>query len=33
VEGARKNLLPNRDRIVFVKDGHEVVPGTPPRWR
>jgi glyoxylase-like metal-dependent hydrolase (beta-lactamase superfamily II) len=27
VEGARKNLLPNRDRIVFVKDGQEVVPG------
>ena len=27
VGGARQNLLPNRDRIVFVKDGQEVVPG------
>ena len=27
VEGARRNLLPNRDRIVFVKDGQEVIPG------
>jgi glyoxylase-like metal-dependent hydrolase (beta-lactamase superfamily II) len=27
VEGARKNLLPNRDRIVFVKDGQEILPG------
>ena len=27
VEGARKNLMPNRDRIVFVKDGQEVIPG------
>jgi len=27
VEGARKNLLPNRDRIVFVKDGQEFLPG------
>ncbi|MEM7775850.1 MAG: MBL fold metallo-hydrolase [Pseudomonadota bacterium] len=27
VEGARKNLLPNRDRIVFVKDGEEFLPG------
>jgi glyoxylase-like metal-dependent hydrolase (beta-lactamase superfamily II) len=27
VEVARKNLGPNRDRIVFVKDGQEVVPG------
>jgi glyoxylase-like metal-dependent hydrolase (beta-lactamase superfamily II) len=27
VEGARKNLLPVRDRIVFVKDGQEFVPG------
>jgi glyoxylase-like metal-dependent hydrolase (beta-lactamase superfamily II) len=27
VEGARKNLLPNRDRIVLVKDGQEVIPG------
>jgi glyoxylase-like metal-dependent hydrolase (beta-lactamase superfamily II) len=26
VEGARKNLLPNRDRIVFVKDGQEFLP-------
>ena len=27
VEGARKNLLPNRDKIVFVKDGQEFLPG------
>jgi glyoxylase-like metal-dependent hydrolase (beta-lactamase superfamily II) len=27
VTGARKNLLPNRDRMVFVKDGAEIVPG------
>jgi glyoxylase-like metal-dependent hydrolase (beta-lactamase superfamily II) len=27
IAGARKNLLPNRDRIVFVKDGQEIVPG------
>lgn len=27
VEGARKNLLPVRDRIVFFKDGQEFVPG------
>ncbi|MEM7429108.1 MAG: MBL fold metallo-hydrolase [Pseudomonadota bacterium] len=27
VEGARKNLLPNRDRIVFMKDGEEFLPG------
>lgn len=27
VEGARKNLLPVRDRIVFVKDGEEFLPG------
>lgn len=27
VGGARKQLLPNRDRIVFVKDGEEFVPG------
>jgi glyoxylase-like metal-dependent hydrolase (beta-lactamase superfamily II) len=27
VEGARKNLLPNRERIVFVKDGQEFLPG------
>jgi glyoxylase-like metal-dependent hydrolase (beta-lactamase superfamily II) len=24
---AKKNLLPNRDRIVFYKDGREVIPG------
>jgi glyoxylase-like metal-dependent hydrolase (beta-lactamase superfamily II) len=27
VEGARRNLVPNRDRIVFVKDGQEFLPG------
>ncbi len=27
VEGARRNLLPNRDRIVFIKDGQEFLPG------
>jgi glyoxylase-like metal-dependent hydrolase (beta-lactamase superfamily II) len=27
IGGARQNLLPNRDRIVFIKDGQEVVPG------
>jgi len=27
VEGARKNLIPNRDRLVFVKDGQEFLPG------
>ncbi|HEX2337396.1 MAG TPA: MBL fold metallo-hydrolase [Hyphomicrobiaceae bacterium] len=27
VEGARKHLLPNRDRMVFVKDGQEFLPG------
>jgi glyoxylase-like metal-dependent hydrolase (beta-lactamase superfamily II) len=27
VGGARRNLLPNRDRIVFIKDGQEVLPG------
>jgi glyoxylase-like metal-dependent hydrolase (beta-lactamase superfamily II) len=27
VEGARKNLLPNRDRMVFIKDGQEFLPG------
>jgi len=27
VEGARKNLLPNRDRMVFFKDGQEFLPG------
>ncbi|MBM3528570.1 MAG: MBL fold metallo-hydrolase [Alphaproteobacteria bacterium] len=27
IGGARRNLLPNRDRIVFIKDGQEPVPG------
>jgi glyoxylase-like metal-dependent hydrolase (beta-lactamase superfamily II) len=27
VAGARKHLVPNRDRVVFVKDGGEVLPG------
>jgi glyoxylase-like metal-dependent hydrolase (beta-lactamase superfamily II) len=27
VEGARKSLFPNRDRLVFVKDGQEFLPG------
>ena len=27
IEGARKNLLPNRDRLVFFKDGQEFLPG------
>jgi glyoxylase-like metal-dependent hydrolase (beta-lactamase superfamily II) len=27
VEGARKNLLPNRDRMVFFRDGQEFLPG------
>ena len=27
VEGARRNLLPNRDRLIFVKDGQEFLPG------
>ncbi len=27
VDGARKQLLPNRERIVFVKDGQEILPG------
>jgi len=27
ITGTRPQLLPNRDRIVFVKDGQEVVPG------
>jgi len=27
VEGARKNLLPNRDKMVFFKDGQEFLPG------
>lgn len=27
IEGARKNLVPNRDRIVFFRDGQEFLPG------
>ena len=27
IEGARRNLTPNRPRIVFVKDGQEFLPG------
>ncbi|MEL6225818.1 MAG: MBL fold metallo-hydrolase [Pseudomonadota bacterium] len=27
VEGARRNLMPNRDRIKFVSDGEEFLPG------
>lgn len=27
VKGARDNLLPNRDRIVFIKDGEDFLPG------
>jgi len=27
VAGARKNLIPNRDRLVFIKDGQEFLPG------
>jgi glyoxylase-like metal-dependent hydrolase (beta-lactamase superfamily II) len=27
IAGARKQLLPNRDRMVFVKDGQEFLPG------
>lgn len=27
VAGARKQLLPNRDRVVFVRDGQEFLPG------
>ena len=27
VAGARKQLLPNRDRIMFIKDGQEFLPG------
>jgi glyoxylase-like metal-dependent hydrolase (beta-lactamase superfamily II) len=27
IAGARRNLVPNRERIVFVKDGQEVLPG------
>lgn len=26
-KGARDNLLPNRDRIIFISDGEEVMPG------
>lgn len=32
VEGARKNLMPNRDRIVFLKDGEEFLPGIQAMW-
>ena len=28
VTGARKNLLPNRERMVFVKDGEESCPAS-----
>jgi glyoxylase-like metal-dependent hydrolase (beta-lactamase superfamily II) len=27
IGGARQNLVPNRDRITFVKDGQDIVPG------
>ncbi len=27
VAGTRKNLLPNRERMVFIKDGQEILPG------
>jgi glyoxylase-like metal-dependent hydrolase (beta-lactamase superfamily II) len=27
IEGTRKHLLPNRERIIFVKDGQEFLPG------
>lgn len=27
IGGARQHLIPNRDRLIFVKDGQEVVPG------
>jgi glyoxylase-like metal-dependent hydrolase (beta-lactamase superfamily II) len=27
VGGARKQLLPNRDRMVFIRDGQEILPG------
>lgn len=27
IGGARQNLVPNRERIMFIKDGQEVVPG------
>jgi glyoxylase-like metal-dependent hydrolase (beta-lactamase superfamily II) len=30
VETTRKQLLPNRDRVVFVKEGQEIIPGIRP---
>jgi hypothetical protein len=27
IAGAHKQLLPNRDRMLFVKDGQEILPG------
>lgn len=27
IEGTRRHLLPNKDRMVFVKDGQEILPG------
>jgi glyoxylase-like metal-dependent hydrolase (beta-lactamase superfamily II) len=27
IQGARRHLLPNRDRMVFVTDGQEILPG------
>ena len=27
VAGARRNLLPNQDRLIYVKDGDEILPG------
>ena len=27
IDTARKNLLPNKDRLHFIKDGSEVLPG------
>jgi glyoxylase-like metal-dependent hydrolase (beta-lactamase superfamily II) len=27
IDGTRRNLVPNRDRMIFVKDGQEVAPG------
>lgn len=27
IGGARRHLIPNRDRMIFIKDGQEVVPG------
>ena len=27
IEGTRRQLLPNKDRMVFVKDGQEILPG------